>query len=79
MAETLIEALDNAAKITDRGYTFLDGDLRPTEWSFEKLANEAKRRARKTAKAEDESEAGTENGPLFEDAEDLDVAESTDA
>ena len=47
MARTLVDALETAARITDRGYTFLDGELRPNEWSFRDLATEAKRRAAK--------------------------------
>lgn len=47
MTETLLEALEKASAITERGYTFLDGELRPNEWSFNALAKEAKRRGAK--------------------------------
>lgn len=47
MTETLIEALENAAKLTERGYTFLDSELRPTEHPFSDLLKEAQRRGAK--------------------------------
>jgi fatty-acyl-CoA synthase len=47
MSDTLIEALENAAKLTERGYTFLDGDLRPNEHNFSDLLKEAQRRGAK--------------------------------
>ena len=46
MANTLIDALANAAQVTDRGFTFLDNDLRPRDWSFARIAEEADRRGR---------------------------------
>ena len=46
MAETLIEALAAVGDETKKGYTFLDGNLKPTTWSFAALAREARRRAR---------------------------------
>jgi fatty-acyl-CoA synthase len=47
MTESLIEALESAGKLTERGYTFLDGALQPKEWSFAALTKEAKRRGAK--------------------------------
>ncbi|MEM7678331.1 MAG: fatty acyl-AMP ligase, partial [Myxococcota bacterium] len=46
MSRTLIDVLDQAASVEDRGYTFLDNDLAPHDWSFTQLAREAERRAR---------------------------------
>lgn len=46
MPETLIEALRNAATVTERGYTFLDDALEPHEWSFKELHAETVRRGR---------------------------------
>jgi fatty-acyl-CoA synthase len=43
MEETLGAARDAVAHITHKGYTFLDNDLNPTEWSFSEAFNEAKR------------------------------------
>jgi fatty-acyl-CoA synthase len=43
MEETLIAVRDAAAHITHKGYTFLDNDLTPTEWSFAQVSVEAKR------------------------------------
>ncbi len=45
MPRTLIEILAHAAKVDDRGFTFLDNELEPREWSFEALSREADRRA----------------------------------
>ncbi|MBN1568540.1 MAG: fatty acyl-AMP ligase [Acidobacteria bacterium] len=45
MAETLITALDAAASVTHKGYTFLDNDLKPTDRSFAEVCREAKRMA----------------------------------
>ena len=46
MPRTLNELLDRAAEVSDRGYTFLNGDLEPREWSFRDLAQEAERRGK---------------------------------
>jgi len=43
MGETLNGARDAASSITHKGYTFLDNDLTPTEWSFAAVSREAKR------------------------------------
>ncbi len=43
MGETLNAARDAATSITHRGFTFLDNDLSPTEWSFAGICTEAKR------------------------------------
>ena len=43
MEETLNTARDEAATITHKGYTFLDNDLIPTDWSFQEVCREAKR------------------------------------
>jgi fatty-acyl-CoA synthase len=43
MEETLIAARDAAKSITHKGYTFLDNDLNPTNWSFAEVCTEAKR------------------------------------
>ena len=43
MVETLNAARDAAASITHKGYTFLDNDLIPTDWSFAEVCKEAKR------------------------------------
>jgi fatty-acyl-CoA synthase len=43
MEETLIAVRDAAAHITEKGYTFLDNDLTPVEWSFAEVSTEAKR------------------------------------
>jgi fatty-acyl-CoA synthase len=43
MLETLNDARDAASSITHRGYTFLDNDLNPTDWSFAEVFKEAKR------------------------------------
>ena len=43
MVETLNDARDAAASITHNGYTFLDNDLIPTDWSFAEVCKEAKR------------------------------------
>jgi fatty-acyl-CoA synthase len=43
MVETLITARDAAAHVTYKGYTFLDNDLRPADWSFAEISREAKR------------------------------------
>jgi fatty-acyl-CoA synthase len=43
MTETLNAARDAAASITHKGYTFLDNDLNPTDWSFAEVCLEAKR------------------------------------
>ncbi len=45
MSRTLIDVLQHAAQVDHRGYTFLDNDLTPHEWSFERMAREADRRA----------------------------------
>jgi fatty-acyl-CoA synthase len=47
MVDTLTGALEATAGITHKGYTFLDGDLNPTEWSFADLVKEARRRGAK--------------------------------
>jgi fatty-acyl-CoA synthase len=41
MVETLNAARDAATSITHKGYTFLDNDLIPTEWSFAEVGKEA--------------------------------------
>ena len=46
MSRTLIDVLRQAATVDDRGYTFLDNDLSPRDWSFQRLSQEADRRAR---------------------------------
>lgn len=46
MAETLIDVLQDASSVTHKGYTFLDDAMTADEWSFNRLANEADRRAR---------------------------------
>ncbi len=46
MPQTLIEVLHNAASTSHKGYTFLDDRLNPREWSFERISQEADRRAR---------------------------------
>ena len=43
MEETLIAAQDAAAHVTHQGYTFLDNDLKPAEWSFAEVSCEARR------------------------------------
>lgn len=43
MVETLNDARDAASSITHKGYTFLDSDLNPTDWSFADVCKEAKR------------------------------------
>ncbi len=43
MVETLNAAFDLAASITHKGYTFLDNDLNPTDWSFAEVYQETKR------------------------------------
>ena len=43
MVETLNAARDAVSSITHKGYTFLDNELIPTEWSFAEVAEEAKR------------------------------------
>ena len=45
MSRTLIDVLCHAATIDHRGFTFLDNDLKPREWSFEGMSQEADRRA----------------------------------
>lgn len=45
MGETLITARDAAASVTHKGYTFLDNDLKPADWSFAEVAREARRLA----------------------------------
>lgn len=42
MVETLNAARDAATSITHKGYTFLDNDLIPAEWSFAAVGKEAK-------------------------------------
>jgi fatty-acyl-CoA synthase len=42
MVETLNAARDAATSITHKGYTFLDNNLVPTEWSFAEVGREAK-------------------------------------
>ena len=43
MGETLNAARDAATSITHKGFTFLDNDLSPTDWSFAEICTEAKR------------------------------------
>lgn len=43
MEETLITARDAAAQAIGKGFTFLDNDLKPSEWSFAEISSEAKR------------------------------------
>jgi fatty-acyl-CoA synthase len=43
MEETLIAARDAAISITHKGYTFLDHDMTPSNWSFAEAFKEAKR------------------------------------
>ncbi len=43
MAETLNAALDAAASIRHKGFTFLDNDLTPADWAFAEVCAEAKR------------------------------------
>jgi fatty-acyl-CoA synthase len=43
MRETLIAARDAAASITHKGYTFLDHDLNPSNWSYADAFKEASR------------------------------------
>jgi fatty-acyl-CoA synthase len=43
IVETLNAARDAASSITHKGYTFLDNDLNPTDWSFAEVCQEAKR------------------------------------
>lgn len=43
MVETLNAARDAAAPITHKGYTFLNNDLIPTDWSFAEVASETRR------------------------------------
>jgi fatty-acyl-CoA synthase len=43
MEETLTAARDAAKFITHKGYTFLDNELKPTNWSFAEVCTEAKR------------------------------------
>jgi fatty-acyl-CoA synthase len=43
MEETLIAARDAVKSITYKGYTFLDNELSPTNWSFAEVCMEAKR------------------------------------
>ena len=43
MEETLNAARDAAAFVTHKGYTFLDNELKPTDWSFARICQEAKR------------------------------------
>ena len=45
MPQTLIDILALAAKVDDRGFTFLDNNLDAREWSFQDLSREADRRA----------------------------------
>src|SRR5262245_10129638 len=44
MVDTLTAALDAVSTTTHKGYTFLDNDLAPTEWSFAELVKEARLR-----------------------------------
>ena len=46
MPRTLIDVLDQASSVNDRGYTFLDKGLTPKDWSFNEMSREADRRAR---------------------------------
>lgn len=46
MPQTLIDVLRLAAEVKDRGYTFLNDALEPTEYTFDALEREAQRRAR---------------------------------
>lgn len=43
MEETLSAACRAAASVTHKGYTFLDEDLQPTDWSFARICAESKR------------------------------------
>jgi fatty-acyl-CoA synthase len=43
MVETLNAARDAASSITQKGYTFLDNDLNPTDWSFAEVGKETRR------------------------------------
>jgi fatty-acyl-CoA synthase len=43
MEETLIAACDAAKSITHKGYTFLDNELSPANWSFAEVCQETKR------------------------------------
>ncbi len=43
MGETLNAVRDAATSISHKGFTFLDSDLRPTDWSFAEICTEAKR------------------------------------
>jgi fatty-acyl-CoA synthase len=43
MHETLNAARDAASSITHKGFTFLDTDLVPTDWSFSDIGKEARR------------------------------------
>jgi fatty-acyl-CoA synthase len=43
MTETLNAVRDAAGSITHKGYTFLDNDLRPTDWSFAEVCQETRR------------------------------------
>jgi fatty-acyl-CoA synthase len=43
MGETLITARNAAAQATAKGFTFLDNDLTPSEWSFAEISSESKR------------------------------------
>jgi fatty-acyl-CoA synthase len=43
MVETLNAVRDAATSITHKGYTFLDNDLIPTEWSFAEVSIETRR------------------------------------
>jgi len=43
MFETLNAALDAAGSINHKGFTFLDNDLNPREWSFTQVCKEARR------------------------------------
>ena len=38
--------LRRAKDVSHKGYTFLDDDLNPREWSFQAISEEADRRAR---------------------------------
>jgi fatty-acyl-CoA synthase len=42
MGETLNAARDAATSVTHKGYTFLDNDLTPADWSFAEVCKEAK-------------------------------------
>jgi fatty-acyl-CoA synthase len=43
MVETLNAVRDAATSTHHKGYTFLDNDLRPADWSFAEVANETRR------------------------------------